>query len=181
MARAGSALLAASLVALLPRPAAAAPAAGDPAPALVLPALDGTRFDLGALRGKVVLVNFWATWCPPCREEMPALDALYLRLRARGLELVGVSVDKRRDRPSVEKAAARVHYPVALLADAASEGFGKPAVLPVTYVVDREGVVRAVLKPGAATANGAELEDTVTRLLSSVGRPTDADGGGPAR
>jgi len=162
------ALLAASLAAVaLPSAGLARPAAGEPAPALVLPELDGTPFDLAALRGKVVLVNFWATWCPPCREEMPALDALYARFRARGVELVGVSVDRRRDRPAVEKAAARLHYPVGLLAEATSDGFGKQAALPVTYVVDRDGKVRAVIAPGTAAETAAALEGLLNELLGS--------------
>ena len=67
------------------------------APALVATALDGQTFDLAKLRGKVVLVNFWATWCAPCRKEMPTLDAFYRRYRAQGFEMIGVSVDFARD------------------------------------------------------------------------------------
>src|SRR5271169_6421012 len=129
-------LRSALMLAYLAGPAVAAPAAAEPAPALVVPELDGARFDLAAFRGKVVIVNFWATWCLPCRAEMPALGAFYSRFHARGVELVGVSVDQKRDRKIVEKAAQAMHYPVAILADAEANGFGKPAVLPVTYIVD---------------------------------------------
>ncbi|MGD0946445.1 MAG: redoxin family protein [Candidatus Binatia bacterium] len=68
--------------------ARAAAEAGQPAPALVVQQLDGQAFDLGTLRGKVVIVNFWATWSPPCRTEMPILDAFYQQYHARGLEMI---------------------------------------------------------------------------------------------
>jgi thiol-disulfide isomerase/thioredoxin len=78
-------------------PARATPEIGEEAPALVVNALDGTTFDLAKLRGKVVLVNYWATWCAPCRKEMPKLDAFYRRYHARGLEIIGISIDFERD------------------------------------------------------------------------------------
>ena len=73
------------------------PEIGDPAPPLMLTGLDGKMFDLAKHRGKVVLVNYWATWCAPCRKEMPTLDAFYRRYRSEGLELIGISVDFHRD------------------------------------------------------------------------------------
>jgi len=155
-----------SVAILATLPAAGAPRAGEPAPALVVPLVDGARFDLGALRGKVVIVNLWATWCPPCREEMPALDAFYTRFHARGVEVVGITVDRKRDRKAVLAAARAVHYPVALLADAEKNGFGKPAVLPVTCVVDRAGIVRAVLTPDSGALTEGSLERAVAPLLS---------------
>ena len=84
-----------------PRLAFASVTVGNAAPALVVPELDGQTFDLSALRGKVVIVNFWATWCPPCRKEMPALDAFYRRYHGNGLEMIGVSADRPHDRSDV--------------------------------------------------------------------------------
>jgi peroxiredoxin len=153
------------VLAVLSGPAVAAPAAGEPAPTLVSPEIGGARFDLAAFRGRVVIVNFWATWCPPCREEMPALEAFYARFHARGVELLGISVDKGRDRGSVIRAAQAVHYPVAILADAETNGFGKPAALPVTYIVDPAGIVRAVMTPDRTGVTEEALERIVTPLL----------------
>jgi len=159
------ALILACIFAAIAGPAVAAPAVGEQAPALVATEIDSTKFDLAAFRGKVVIVNFWATWCPPCREEMPAIDAFYTRLHARGVEVIGISVDRSRDRDDVIKVAQTVHYPVAIMADAATNDFGKPAVLPVTYIVDPAGIVRAVMTPDKIPVTEDALERTVTPLL----------------
>jgi peroxiredoxin len=165
MTRTPVAIASALMLMALAGPAFAAPVAGEAAPALVVPEIGGARFDLAALHGKVVVINFWATWCSPCRAEMPALDAFYARFHARGVELVGVSVDRSRDRQAVLKAALALHYPVALLADATTDGFGKPSVLPVTYIVDRKGIVRAVMTPGTVVVTDEALERAVAPFL----------------
>ena len=132
--------------------------------------MDGKTFDLAAQRGHPVIVNFWATWCPPCREEMPALDAFYARFHGQGVELVGISADRSRDRDAVVKTAQTVHYKLALLGEAETNGFGKPAELPVTYVIDPAGTVRAVLTPEAEAITEAVLEKIVAPLLPA-GKP----------
>ena len=141
--------------------ARAAPAMNEAAPPLVATALDGQPFDLAKLRGKVVLVNFWATWCAPCRREMPVLDAFYRRYREHGLELIGISVDFARDGAKMRKAAGAVSYPTAMANDIPVNGFGPPEGVPVTYVVDVEGVVRDKF---IATPNKL-LHDVVIPLL----------------
>jgi cytochrome c biogenesis protein CcmG, thiol:disulfide interchange protein DsbE len=123
-------------------PARAAPTIGDAAPALVLTALDGKTFDLGKLRGKTVLVNYWATWCAPCRKEMPKLDAFYRRYHSRGLEIIGISIDFPRDFAKMRKAAAAVHYPSAVASAITDDGFGTPQGVPVTWIIDVDGKVR---------------------------------------
>ena len=122
--------------------ARAAPEIGEMAPPLVLTAIDGTSIDLAKLRGKVVLVNFWATWCAPCRKEMPTLDAFYRRHRGQGFELIGISIDFARDATKMRKAAAAVSYPVVGINDIEVNGFGAPEGVPVTYVIDAEGIIR---------------------------------------
>ena len=154
------AVCAAALVTL-----AAAPKSGDRAPALVLPTVDGRVVDLAALKGKVVVVNFWATWCPPCRVEMPALDAWYRARRGRGVEVVGVSEDKPRDREQVKTVMAPFAYPAGLASDAKVIGFAPAHALPVTYVIDRRGVVRAVLTPESGALTGRMLDQIVGPLL----------------
>jgi cytochrome c biogenesis protein CcmG/thiol:disulfide interchange protein DsbE len=122
--------------------APAAPAIDEAAPPLIATALDGQTFDLSKLRGKVVLVNFWATWCAPCRKEMPTLDAFYRRYRGQGFELIGISIDFARDSAKMRKAGGAVTYPTAMASDLSVNGFGAPEGVPVTYVIDADGVVR---------------------------------------
>ena len=123
-------------------PGQAAPAMNEEAPPLVLTALKGETIDLAKLRGKVVLVNYWATWCAPCRKEMPTLDAFYRRYHDQGLEIIGISIDFERDIKKVHKAAGGLAYPAAVLAGITEDGFGHPEGVPVTYVIDAEGIVR---------------------------------------
>jgi cytochrome c biogenesis protein CcmG/thiol:disulfide interchange protein DsbE len=139
---------------------------GNAAPALVVPELDGQAFDLSALHGKVVVVNFWATWCPPCREEMPVLDAFYRRYHGQGLEMIGLSTDRPHDRSDVIKVMQSFSYPAAMLDDAKVNDFGPPNVLPVTFVVDRSGVIRVKLTPDQTPVTEKSLSDAVLLLLA---------------
>jgi cytochrome c biogenesis protein CcmG, thiol:disulfide interchange protein DsbE len=138
---------------------------GKPAPALNVPELDGQTFNLSALHGKVVIVNFWATWCPPCREEMPALDAFYRRYHGQGLEMIGVSADRPHDRSDVTKVMQSYSYPAAMLDDAKVNEFGTPDALPMTVIVDGNGVVRAKLTPAQTPFTEKSLSDSVLPLL----------------
>jgi cytochrome c biogenesis protein CcmG, thiol:disulfide interchange protein DsbE len=115
---------------------------GQAVPPMVATGLDGQTYDLGAFRGKIVLVNFWATWCVPCRKEMPLLDEFYRRHRDQGLALIAISVDRPRDREKVRKMMRPYEYPAAMLTDVKRNGFDPPDGVPMTYVVDSNGVVR---------------------------------------
>jgi cytochrome c biogenesis protein CcmG, thiol:disulfide interchange protein DsbE len=115
---------------------------GEAAPPLVLTTLDGATFDLAKLRGKVVLVNYWATWCAPCLKEMPKLDAFYRRYHSQGLEMIGISVDFQRDSKKVGRSVQAVTYPIAVAKAITDNGFGKPDGVPITWIIDVDGKVR---------------------------------------
>lgn len=149
-------------------PDAAAGDAFQPSPVLVVRQLDGAQFDLAALKGKVVVVNVWATWCPPCRAEMPMLDAFYRQHRAAGVVMLGLSADDPHDRRDVKQAMQGLSYPAALLRDATANGFGAPKVLPITYVIGPDGTIHATLLPQHGALTEPELRDAVLPLLATV-------------
>jgi cytochrome c biogenesis protein CcmG, thiol:disulfide interchange protein DsbE len=120
----------------------AEPHIGEEAPPLILTTLQGSIIDLAKMRGKVVLVNYWATWCGPCRKEMPMLDTFYRRYHAQGLEIIGISIDFERDLEKARKAARAVTYPAAVARDISNDGFGIPKGVPITWIIDVDGKVR---------------------------------------
>jgi cytochrome c biogenesis protein CcmG, thiol:disulfide interchange protein DsbE len=144
---------------------------GQAAPSLVVPELDGKTFDLGAARGKVVVVNFWATWCPPCRNEMPILDAFYRRYHGQGLEMIGLSADRPHDRSDVTKVMQSFSYPAAMLDDAKVNNFGTPSALPMTIFIDEHGIVRAQLTPEQTALTEKSLSVAVLPLLLQKSAP----------
>lgn len=113
--------------------------AGQPTPALQLVGLDGRARDLASLRGKVVVVNFWASWCGPCVDELPALGTLAER---DGVTVVGVNYKEPLD--TIERFTAAHPLPYTVLRDRTGEAFKRwtPGVMPTTIVVDRSGRAR---------------------------------------
>ena len=144
-----------------------APAEGQPAPLLVGRSFNGEALDLSALKGQVVVLNFWASWCEPCRAEMPLLDALQRDYRDRGVVVLGLSADDRHDRKDALAAAQRVAYITGMLADTSSNGFGPPQVLPLTYIIDRSGVVAAVLRANRGALTSEQLRGTIEHVLDA--------------
>ncbi len=116
---------------------------GDRAPEFRLPGLDSNLVSLSAYRGKVVMVHFWATWCPPCVEEMPVLEQLYRSLAGQDFEILAVSVDER-GADAVAPFARRnnLTFPVLLSPDRSAASQYGTFKFPETYVLDREGIVR---------------------------------------
>lgn len=114
----------------------------EPAPSVELKTLDGGRMNLAALHGRVVLLNFWATWCGPCRTEIPELNALQGDLQSRGLSVVGISWDDSEDGIREFQKEIAQHYTVAVGGEGLQAKFAGIHSLPVTIVIDREGRVR---------------------------------------
>lgn len=151
----------------LSHPAWGSPKVGQAAPALTVTKLDGQIFDLSALRGKVVVVNFWATWCPPCRVELPEMDKFYREYQGRGVVIIALSIERSRDRGDVRKAMQPFAFPAAMLCDAKANGFGEANSIPDTYVIDKNGVLRATFIAGKPTVTEKSLSDAVLPLLSA--------------
>jgi peroxiredoxin len=124
---------------------------GRPAPDFALKSSTGENLRLSEYRGDVVMINFWATWCGPCRQEMPLLDELYTRYQRVGFNLLGVNIDddSRRAMQMIEELG--VNFPVLFDARKEVSKLYQVEAMPVTVLVDREGNVRHVhhgYKPG---------------------------------
>ena len=135
-------------------------------PRYALTALDGTPLSADLLRGKVVLVNFWATWCLPCRVEMPLLQRMAERHKAAGLVVVGLSVDRGPEQSVRDFLRERgVTYPVAVVGPDVERAFGGVRGYPTSILIDHGGNIRhVVIGPLAA----ASLEPAVRRLLAAA-------------
>jgi thiol-disulfide isomerase/thioredoxin len=123
----------------------------------------GETIDLSKLQGKVVVVNFWATWCGPCRREIPDMIEVYNAYKSKGLEIVGVSLDKggwKDVTPVVKK--MNIPYPVVLDEQSIAGKFGDFQYIPTTFFVDRKGNI-ASMKTGMMTKE--EFEKKVKELL----------------
>jgi len=138
----GALAFAGGLVWLFQLPQVPAPIeAGRAAPPFDLPDLAGEPHRLEALRGKVVLVNFWATWCKPCEDEMPAMERLYQSLQSRGFELLAVSVDDESEPVDAFRERLALSFPILHDPEKRVSGTYQSSRFPESFLIDQEGVL----------------------------------------
>lgn len=145
------------------------PRVGFLAPDFTLGSMAGKEFTLLDLRGSVVVINFWASWCPPCREEMPDLREVYQEERERGLEILAVNVTYQDNLSDAEEFVAEYGLPFPILLDTRGEvaNLYLMRALPTTFFVDRSGVIRKVIVGGPMSST--TLRTTVGTLLEEAG------------
>lgn len=138
--------------------------AGKAAPEVTGQDVSGRPVSLAALRGKVVIVDFMASWCGPCKEELPLLNQLYLKHRAAGLVVLGISVDEKAE--NLQKFLKQVPVTFSVLHDAAHKAAGSysPSRMPSSFIVDKKGVVRYV-HGGFRAGDEKTIENEVLELL----------------
>lgn len=137
-----------------------------PAPALMLKDIEGQSHELSALKGKVVLVNFWATWCPPCRREMPSLDRLARKLSDKNFVVLAVDIGEDADtvQSFLSQLDSHPSFPILLDTRGRTMQTWNIAGLPMTYLIDRKGRI-AYSAAGGREFDHPEIEQIVRTLL----------------
>jgi cytochrome c biogenesis protein CcmG, thiol:disulfide interchange protein DsbE len=144
---------------------------GQPAPEANLVTLDGRQLSTTRLLGDVVILTFWATWCVPCRDELPLLSRYASEHAAQGLTVLGFSLDTADRLSQVQEVARRLSFPVGLLERSSAPGYGRIWRLPVSFTIDRAGrLAENGWKEKHPTWTAESLERVVTPLLSGDAR-----------
>jgi cytochrome c biogenesis protein CcmG/thiol:disulfide interchange protein DsbE len=158
----------AALLAVAALAGCATPASPKPdVPQFALTSLEGKTVAMKDLAGKVVIVDFWATWCGPCREEIPHLNELYSEHKGKGLEIVGISMDS--DGTDGVKDFARqfrIQYPIVMGDEKVAESFGGIMGLPTTFIIDRKG---RIAKKYIGLPPGEDMAGIVKDLVGGTG------------
>lgn len=138
---------------------------GKAAPVFELKDLEGKKVSLSDFKGKVILLNFWATWCAPCKAEMPSLENLYKNLKGKGLVVIGVSVDNSETTVRSFVKEKGITFPI-LLDKGKEVSFDDYGVigLPVTFLIDRKGVIVEKVF-GERQWDSEEIKEKIKRLL----------------
>jgi thiol-disulfide isomerase/thioredoxin len=154
-----------ALAAIVPTPVAWSVASGEAAPACSAPLLDsGRTTNLADYRGKVVYLDFWASWCAPCRESFPFMNELQGDLADKGLQIVAVSVDKTADEAQRFLARYPAKFTIVLDTKGACPAAFRLEGMPSSYIIDRTGAVRAI-RVGFRDSDRAEIRRQLTEIL----------------
>jgi thiol-disulfide isomerase/thioredoxin len=142
---------------------------GQTPPPLTLPNLAGMPVDLAAFKGQVVLVNFWATWCEPCRDEMPSLNRLDHQLAGKPFKVLGINIGE--GKPRIEQFLKRMPVDFTILRDADTDVMKawRVRMLPASFLVDKNGMLRYQLT-GDANWDDAKVQAPILELLKQENR-----------
>jgi cytochrome c biogenesis protein CcmG, thiol:disulfide interchange protein DsbE len=140
---------------------------GQAAPDFTVDALDGTKVRLSELKGKPVVINFWATWCGPCRKEMPDMEAVYQQFKAAGLQVYGINVGESKVSISdfVNKVGAT--FPIAVDTHEEAQNAYKILPIPATFFIDANGTIKSIYQ---YQMSRSQIEAEVIRLLGNIER-----------
>ena len=155
------------LVANMSNLAIAAPDVGQVAPNIEGTLVDGKPFSLHAQKGKVVLVNFWASWCEPCREEMPIIEAYLKKHRTQGFEVLAITLDKPSDLAQAQKILQTYTFLSSDKKQMDYSGYGRIWRIPSTFIIDKQGILRKNGMTGDPKVDAKLLEEIVSPLLSN--------------
>lgn len=140
---------------------------GREAPPATLVQLDGTPLSTAELKGQVVILVFWATWCAPCHSELPLLSDYFNEHAAAGLKILGFCLDPPENRAEVRAVAASLSFPVGLLTESSVSGYGRILRLPASFTIDRGGrLVSDAWKERSLAWTRHRLAEVVTPLLT---------------
>jgi thiol-disulfide isomerase/thioredoxin len=143
---------------------------GKVAPGFTLATLDGKKVSLSDYKGRPVLVNFWATWCAPCKIEMPWFEEFRKQYAPQGFEILGLTVDVDEGKDAIEKAVKKtgVAYPILLTDEKVQKDYEALDYLPVLFYVDRNGVI---VEEAAGLASRDEIEAHIKKVIASGATP----------
>jgi len=139
---------------------------GKRAPAFALNSLDGKKVSLADYKGRPVLVNFWATWCGPCKVEMPWFEEFRKQYAAQGFEILGLTDDADAGKETIAKVAGKagVSYPILLTDGKVQSAYGGLDVLPMSFYVDRNGVI---VEQTAGLGSKDQIEANIKKTIAS--------------
>lgn len=140
---------------------------GQAAPNIEGTLIDGKSFSLINNKGKVVLVNFWASWCEPCREEMPAIEAYLQKNKVKGFEVLAITMDKPADIEQAKQIMRNYSFLFAEKKYMDYSEFGRIWRIPSSFIIDKQGILRKNGMTGDPKVDTKLLEEIVTPLLST--------------
>ena len=146
-------------------PAIAGMEVGQPAPNIEGTLIDSKSFSLANNKGKVVLVNFWASWCEPCREEMPAIEAYLRKNKAKGFEVLAITMDKPADMEQAKHIMRNYSFLFAEKKQMDYSDYGRIWRIPSSFIIDKQGILRKNGMIGDPKVDTKVLEEIVTPLL----------------